>query len=45
MNKNLDITKPRYTEQILPVPWLLQISTLEPRYNDWFLLIPEQQKE
>ena len=39
MNKNLDITKPRCTEQILPVP------TVEPRYNDWYLLIPEQQKE
>ena len=21
MKKNLDITKPRYSEQILPVPW------------------------
>ena len=26
MEKNLDITKPRYSEQILPVPWSFVIS-------------------
>ena len=26
MKKNLDITKPRSTEQILPVPWLFVMS-------------------
>ena len=26
MEKNLDITKPRYSEQILPVPWQFVIS-------------------
>ena len=27
MKKNLDITKPRYSEHILPVPWPFGIST------------------
>ena len=26
MKENLDITKPRYSEQILPVPWSFVIS-------------------
>ena len=30
MKKNLDITKPRYSEQILPVPW--ETSPLALRY-------------
>ena len=26
MKKNLDVTKPHYSEQILPVPWLFIMS-------------------
>ena len=26
MNKNLDVTKPQYNKQILPVPWPFIIS-------------------
>ena len=32
MKKDLDITKPRYSEQILPVPWLFVISVEDPLY-------------
>ena len=33
MNKDLDIKKPRYSEQILPaVPWLFVISVEVPLY-------------
>ena len=27
MEKNLDVTKPRYSEHLLPVPWPFVIST------------------
>ena len=32
MKKDLDITKPRYSEQILPAPWLFVISVEVPLY-------------
>ena len=36
MTKNLDITKPRYSEHIdLPVPWPFVISRFHYTYNSW----------
>ena len=36
MKKNLDITKPRYSEHIdLPVPWPFVISRFHYTYNSW----------
>ena len=32
--KNLNITKPRYFEQILPVPWLLAMSRFHCKNNN-----------
>ena len=34
MKKNQDITKPRYSEQILPVLWALVISRFHCMYNE-----------
>ena len=35
MKKDLDITKPRYSEQILPAPWLFVISVEVPLYYNF----------
>ena len=51
MEKNLDITKPRYSEQILPVPWPFTVSTFHCRIQylvilqRLILLSPQKKKK
>ena len=39
MKKNLDITKPRYSEQIFPVPWPFVMSRFHCTTIIWGLII------
>ena len=42
MEKNLDVTKPRYSEHLLPVPWPFLMSTFycDLRSDGWPGVLP-----
>ena len=45
-NSKIHELEPRYNEtSVYRTNFAGPLATVEPRYNDWYLLIPEQQKE